>query len=53
MIETAREAMKRRDVTLTDEDVTLYERIFDMTEEEREKLIKRSRAKRRERADQA
>lgn len=53
MIETAREVMKRRGVTLTDEDVTLYERIYDMTEEEREKLIKRSRVKRRERADQA
>jgi len=53
MIETAREVMKRRDVTLTDEDVTLYQKIYDLTEEEREKLIKRSRAKRRERAEQA
>ncbi len=52
-IETAREVMKRRDVTLTDEDVTMYQRIYDMTEEEREKLIKRSRVRRRERTDQA
>jgi len=51
MIETAREVMRRRDVTLTGEDATLYQRLYDMTEEEREKLIKRSRAKRREKAD--
>jgi len=52
-IATAREAMSHRNVTLKDEDVALYQRVYDMTEEEREKLIKRSRAKRRERTEQA
>ena len=45
MIETARVVMSRRGVTLTEEEIKLYERLYEITREEREKLIRRSRAK--------
>jgi len=45
MIETERVAMNRRSVSLTEEEATLFQTLYEMTKEEREKLIKRSKAK--------
>ena len=45
MINTARVVMDRRDVALKAEDIELLHRLYDMTREERETLIKRSRVK--------
>ena len=42
-IETARAAMARRKVELTEEDVELFRFLYEMTKEERDKLIRKSR----------
>jgi len=47
MIETARIVMSRRGVSLTDEEVQLFHKLYELTREEREKLIRRSKARRR------
>ncbi|MCD6324961.1 hypothetical protein J7L97_01580 [Candidatus Bathyarchaeota archaeon] len=47
MIETARIVKSRRGVSLTDEEVQLFHKLYELTREEREKLIKRSKLKRR------
>jgi hypothetical protein len=43
---TAREAMSRRGVDLTEADVRMLESVYEMTSGERENLIKRDRRKR-------
>lgn len=45
MINTARVVTRRRGVTLTAEDIELWHKLYDITGEERETLIKRSRTK--------
>jgi len=42
-LQTAERVMKRRGVTLRSEDVKLFQHLYDMTREEREKLISRGR----------
>jgi len=44
-LETAEIAMGRRDVALTDEDVELFEKLYEITKEERDDLIKKTRRK--------
>jgi hypothetical protein len=46
LTQTAKTVMSRRDVDLADEDVHMLERVFDITSQERESLIKRDRRKR-------
>lgn len=46
-LKTAEIAMGRRDVPLTDEDVKLFEKLYEITQKERKELIKRSRKKKR------
>jgi len=46
-LKTAKIAMGRRGVELNDYDVELFEKLYEITKEERTKLIKKSRKKRR------
>lgn len=45
MLETARNMMGRRGITLSEEEAGLLQRLYEMTKEERETIIRRSRAK--------
>ncbi|MFQ6043690.1 MAG: hypothetical protein ACE5PV_22785, partial [Candidatus Poribacteria bacterium] len=43
LLATAKTAMGRRDVELTQEDVQLFEHLYELTKEERNEWIKRTR----------